>query len=91
MSLPYPPLLTVQATAGLSPEMTIAAVKQDIAALQRYLFDLVTNIDIPADEGWVVSGTVADRTLASGDSLLATQNVLATLIQTLTERGLLSG
>lgn len=43
-----------------------------------------------ADTGWSTTGLMPDKALASGDTLLQTQQVLATLIQTLIAKGLLS-
>jgi hypothetical protein len=52
-------------------------------SLEDYLNENVT------DDAWVVTGVTVDKTLASGDTLTATQNVLGTLITTLKEKGIL--
>lgn len=75
MALPFPPQLTGDNT-------------RDILALHRYLYEVL--IDVQADDGWLISGVVEDRTLTVGDSLAATQQVLGTLIAVLVERGILS-
>lgn len=78
MPVPYPPLQT-----GI-PE-------QDIELIFSYLNELAMFIaNGEPDQGWSVSGTTSDKVLASGDTLANTINVLATLIQTLTLKRILT-
>lgn len=66
--------------AGVYREITLAA-----------LFTIVSGVlSVVANSGWSTSGITTDKVLASGDTLLQTQNVLGTLIDTLKTQGILS-
>lgn len=52
-------------------------------SLEDYLNENVT------DDAWGAVGITTDKSLTSGDTLIATQNVLGTLITTLKEKGII--
>lgn len=49
-----------------------------------------TVLGFASDGTWTVSGTSVDKSLVSGDTLTATQDVLGTLIQVLIAKGILA-
>jgi hypothetical protein len=64
---------------------------RDIEALHAHLLDLNAWLaEGEPDSGWSTSGLSTDKVLASGDTLAATQNVLASLIEVLKVKGVLS-
>jgi hypothetical protein len=55
-----------------------------------YLYSLADYLnEVSTDPSWTVTGTAVDMTLVSGDTLVATQNVLGTLINSLKEKGVI--
>lgn len=62
----------------------------DIRRLYWYLQQLVRWLSVgEPDPGWSVQGTVEQKTLVSGGSLLTAQDVLGTVIHVLQEKGIL--
>lgn len=62
----------------------------NVQKIISYLYDIEDYLnENVTDDAWGTVGTVTDKSLTSGDTLTATQNVLGTLITTLKEKGIL--
>jgi len=62
----------------------------DLDMVFKYLRELYGYLLIGEhDAAWVTSGVVTDQTLTVGDTLAQTQHVLGTVINTLSDKGVL--
>ena len=75
MNIPLPPLRT-------------GNIQQDVDRLYWWISQVI--IALQAESGWSTTGTVSRKGVVSGDTLVHTQDVLGTLVQTLEAKGLLT-
>lgn len=77
---------------NMTPEAPLLTgdIRVDIASIRSYLVDLSSYIDSVPDEGWLSFGTVERKVLISGDTLVHTQDVIATIVAVLVQKGILS-